>query len=105
MVGFHLSFDPPSYRSCMMVLQDVVRRHGRFPDTIVVDNGADFRSDAFRRACELHGVNLRSLAPRVQPVSDRAFTRIHELLAERGAGTPVNLMELGKAVGAEMSRG
>lgn len=28
-VGFYLTFDPPSYRSCMMVMRDIVRRHGR----------------------------------------------------------------------------
>ncbi len=41
-VGFYLSFEAPSYRSCMMVLRDIVRRHGRMPDMIVVDNGKEF---------------------------------------------------------------
>jgi len=39
-----LSFDPPSYRSCMMVLRECVRRHGRLPQIIVVDGGKEFES-------------------------------------------------------------
>ncbi len=46
-VGIYLTYDPPSYRSCMMVLRDCVRRHGRFPQIIVVDNGAEFHSIYF----------------------------------------------------------
>jgi putative transposase len=41
------SFDPPSYRSCMMVLRDCVRRHGRLPQIIVVDGGPEFKSTFF----------------------------------------------------------
>src|SRR5690606_29831097 len=37
-LGRYLSFDPPSYRSNMMLLRDIVRRHQRLPQFIVVDN-------------------------------------------------------------------
>jgi putative transposase len=43
----YLSFDPPSYRSAMMVLRECVWRYGRLPQTIVVDGGSDFRSTYF----------------------------------------------------------
>lgn len=43
-LGFYLSFDPPSYRSCMMVLRDCVRRSNRVPQIIVSDQGSDFKS-------------------------------------------------------------
>lgn len=43
-LGIFLSFDPPSYRSCMMVIRDSVRRHGRMPQIIVTDGGAEFKS-------------------------------------------------------------
>jgi putative transposase len=46
-LAIYLAFDPPSYRSCMMVLRECVRRHMRLPQTIVVDNGAEFRSTYF----------------------------------------------------------
>ncbi len=54
-LGFYLTFDPPSYISCMMALREVIRRFGRLPKTIVVDGGKDFRStdfEVFLARCE-----------------------------------------------------
>ena len=42
-----LSFDPPSYRACMMVLRESVRRHSRLPQIVVVDGGKEFESVYF----------------------------------------------------------
>lgn len=42
--AYYLSFDEPSYRSCLMVLRDCVRRHGRVPQMIVTDGGSEFLS-------------------------------------------------------------
>jgi transposase InsO family protein len=46
-LAFCLTFDPPSYRSCMMVLRECVRRFGRFPQILVVDGGREFQSTYF----------------------------------------------------------
>src|SRR5712691_8350167 len=46
-LAFFLCFDPPSYRSCMMVLRECVRRHGRLPQILVVDGGNEFESVYF----------------------------------------------------------
>ena len=43
----YLTFDPPSYRSCMMILRDCVRRHSRLPQIIVLDGGPEFQSTYF----------------------------------------------------------
>jgi putative transposase len=43
----YLTFDPPSYRSCMMVLRESVRRHQRLPQIVVVDGGKEFESTYF----------------------------------------------------------
>jgi transposase InsO family protein len=43
-LSLFLTYDPPSYRSCMMVLRECVRRHERLPQILVVDGGAEFRS-------------------------------------------------------------
>jgi putative transposase len=40
----YLTFDSPSYRSCMMGLRILVQRFGRFPQAIVVDGGKEFHS-------------------------------------------------------------
>jgi putative transposase len=44
---FTLSFDPPSYRSCMMIIRDCVARYNRLPQIFVVDGGAEFGSVYF----------------------------------------------------------
>ena len=33
-LAFYLTFDAPSYRSCMMVIRDCVSRHGRLPQCL-----------------------------------------------------------------------
>jgi putative transposase len=93
-VGFYLSFDPPSYRSCMMVLRDIVRRHGRMPGTLVTDNGAEFQSVAFQRVCELYRVSLRyrpSGQPRHGSVMERVFGTTHSQLIHNLAGNTKQL--------------
>ncbi len=46
-LAVYLDFEEPSYRSCMMVLRECVRRHSRFPQCLVVDGGPEFRSTYF----------------------------------------------------------
>jgi putative transposase len=46
-LALYLSFECPSYRACMMVLRICVQRFERFPETIVVDHGAEFDSVYF----------------------------------------------------------
>jgi putative transposase len=46
-LALYLTFDPPSYRSCMMVLRECVRRFSRFPQILVVDGGREFESTYF----------------------------------------------------------
>ena len=46
-LGAYLTFDAPSYRSCMAVIMDALKRHNRIPKIIVVDNGSDFESSYF----------------------------------------------------------
>lgn len=46
-LAFYLTFDAPSYRSCMMTLRECVRRLGRLPQILVVDGGREFGSTYF----------------------------------------------------------
>ncbi|RAN48605.1 hypothetical protein RB25_09680 [Herbaspirillum rubrisubalbicans] len=39
-----ITFDEPSYRSCMMLVRDCLKRHSRMPSTIVCDQGTEFNS-------------------------------------------------------------
>ncbi|MDZ8237658.1 MAG: transposase family protein [Nostoc sp. ChiQUE01a] len=46
-LAVYLTFDPPSYRSCMMALRLCIQRFGRFPQSVVVDGGKEFHSVYF----------------------------------------------------------
>ncbi len=43
----YLTFDPPSYRSVMMVLRICVQRYERLPQFLIVDGGREFNSAYF----------------------------------------------------------
>jgi putative transposase len=88
-VGYYLSFEPPSYRSCMMVLRDIVRRHERMPEMLVLDNGKEFHSAAMQRVCRLYGCSLRyrpSAQPRSGSVMERIFGTTQSQLINNLAG-------------------
>lgn len=75
-----LSFDPPSYRSCMMVLRECVRRHNRLPQIIVVDNGKEFRSIYFEALLAAHKRTKKNRPPakaRFGAVIERMFGTVN----------------------------
>jgi transposase InsO family protein len=83
----YLSFEPPSYRSCMMVIRACVRRFNRLPQTIITDNGREFHSTYFKTllACyKCHHKYRPSGEPRYGHPVERVFGTtntlwIHEL--------------------------
>ncbi|RDS84138.1 TnsA endonuclease N-terminal domain-containing protein [Dyella psychrodurans] len=62
-VGMSLSFYAPSRISCATVLRDIVRRYGRLPEVIVVDNGKEFDSIYFETLLAKYGVSKQSRPP------------------------------------------
>src|ERR1051325_2011227 len=48
-LAYYLSFETPSYRSCVAVLREIVRHHDRLPDSVVLFNGREFSSDCLDR--------------------------------------------------------
>lgn len=63
-----VSFKSPSTRSCAMVLRQCVRRHGKLPNSIVVDRGSDFRSVYFNALLANYGV-----APIMRPAAHSRY--------------------------------
>lgn len=86
-LAFFLTFDPPSYRSCMAVIRNAVRRHGRIPKTVVVDQGSDFESlyfEALLARLETHKKSRPAAKGRFGSIIERFFginnqTFIHNL--------------------------
>lgn len=75
-LAYFLTFEPPSYRSCMMVLRECVRRFNRLPQTIVVDGGKEFKSKYFESFLAHHVITKKDRPPkqgRFGSVMERLF--------------------------------
>ncbi|MFL5700939.1 MAG: TnsA endonuclease N-terminal domain-containing protein, partial [Ktedonobacteraceae bacterium] len=100
LLGCYLSFDPPSYRSCMMVLRACVRRHQRFPQSIVVDGGPEFQSTYFESLVARYNGTKKTrpgAKPRYGSVIERLFGTtntqfVHNLLGNTQASKQPRLM-------------
>ena len=75
-LALYLTFDVPSYRSCMMILRDCVRRHGRLPQIIVIDGGPEFQSTYFETLLARYECTKKTRPPakaRFGSVCERLF--------------------------------
>lgn len=87
LLAVYITYEEPSYRSCMMVLRICVQRFKRFPQTIVVDNGAEFHSHYFEQLLATYRCTKKHRPPakaRFGTVVERLFGTankqlIHEL--------------------------
>ncbi|WP_181300279.1 DDE-type integrase/transposase/recombinase [Rhodanobacter sp. PCA2] len=57
-LAYWVSFRAPSRRQCAVLIRQCVRAHGRLPEQIIVDRGADFRSVYFAALFADLGVDL-----------------------------------------------
>jgi putative transposase len=73
--AYYLTFNPPSYRSCMMVLRLCVKRYGRLPTAITVDGGPEFQSVYFEQLLALYRVRKHQ-----RPASEPRFGSPQERL-------------------------
>jgi len=88
LLAVYLTFDPPSYRACMMILRECVHRHARLPQIVVVDGGPEFRSVYFETLLARYECSKKTrpgAQPRFGSVCERLFgttnTRfIHNLM-------------------------
>jgi len=75
-LALYLTFDPPSYRSCMMILRECVRRHSRLPQILVMDGGKEFESVYFETLlarCEVTKKTRPAAKPRFGSTCERIF--------------------------------
>ncbi len=74
--AYHLTFDPPSYRSCLAVLRLCVKRYGRLPTAITVDGGSEFATVYFEQLLALYRVRKHqrpAAEPRFGSPQERLF--------------------------------
>jgi putative transposase len=82
-LAVYLTFEEPSYRSCMMVLRECVRRFSRLPQTIVVDGGSEFHSQYFETLMAAFEITIKTRPasqPRFGGVIERLFNTVNEQL-------------------------
>lgn len=75
-LAFYLTFDAPSYRSCMMILRECVRRHRRLPQILVLDGGREFDSVYFETLLARYECTKKTRPPakaRFGSVCERLF--------------------------------
>lgn len=75
-LGFYLSYRRPRYIACMAVLCDLVQRHGRVPDIIVADGGAEFSATDYEELLGLlhiEALHRPSSAARAGSICERLF--------------------------------
>lgn len=75
-LAFCLTFDRPSYRSCMSVLRECVRRHQRLPQILVMDGGREFRCTYFESLLAYYRITSKYRPPskaRFGSVCERIF--------------------------------
>ena len=74
--AYYLTFDPPSYRSCLAVLRLCVKRYGKLPTAITVDGGSEFQSVYFEQLLALYRVRKHqrpAAEPRFGSPQERLF--------------------------------
>lgn len=90
----------PSYRNCMLVLREMVRRLKRLPQSIYVDNGLEFHSTYFQALLAQYGVEVAyrpPAQPRFGDVVERLFQTantqfVHTLTGNTQIAKEVRLM-------------
>jgi transposase InsO family protein len=75
-LSLYLTFEAPSYRSCMMILRECVGEHGRLPQILVIDGGPEFHSTYFETLLARYEVTKKTRPPakaRFGSVCERLF--------------------------------
>lgn len=104
LLAVYITYEEPSYRSCMMVLRICVQRFKRFPQTIVVDNGPEFHSHYFEQLLANYRCTKKHRPPakaRFGAVIERLFgTANKQLIHELQGNTKItrNVRQVTKSV-------
>ena len=79
-LAFCLTFDPPSYRTLMILVRRCVQHHGRLPRCLVVDGGKEFQSTYFETLTAAYGVLVKRRPPgkaRFGTIVERLFGTVN----------------------------
>lgn len=102
-LAFWITLKPPSRRNCAMIIRQCLRLHGRLPETIIVDHGAEFQSVYFSGLLAHCRVNLMfrpSGHPRFGSEAERFFGQFKDLWLSLRPGNKVSMKEIRSVSGS-----
>jgi len=85
----YVTYDPPSYRSCMMAFRLCVKQYGRLPQELVVDRGPEFQSVFFETLlsrCFVTKLDRPASQPRFGAVVERLFGKTNTEMIQQLRG-------------------
>lgn len=94
--AFYLSYQPAGTEAVQMCLRDYVRRHGRLPRVLVLDNGKEFHSVALKQFCSIFGIAIRwrrRSTPRDSTVVERMLGASEQEVISALAGNSIALKD------------
>lgn len=102
-LAFWISLRPPSRRNCALIIRQCLRLHGRLPESLIVDRGAEFTSVYFSALMSHCGINLMlrpSAHPRYGSEAERFFGQFKDLWLAMRPGNRVSLKEVRSVSGS-----
>jgi putative transposase len=102
-LAFWLTLSPPSRRNCALVIRQCLRTHGRLPEWLIVDRGADFRSSYFSELmshCRIHLMFRPPGHPRFGSEAERFFGQYQTLWLSARPGNRVCVREVRSVSGS-----
>ena len=79
-LAIYLTMNSPSIDSVLMVVRELVQRHGRLPESFCVDGGGEFESIVFEKLCAFFSVTIHSRKsnPRGGSAVESVFKQLNE---------------------------
>ena len=102
-LAFWLQLKAPSRRNCALIMRQCLRTHGRLPETIIVDGGADFSSAYFSGLlahCKVNLMRRPSGHPRYGCESERFFGQFKDLWLSLRPGNKISIKEIRSVSGS-----
>lgn len=98
-----VTYDPPSYRSTMMLLRECAARHRRLPQILIVDRGKEFDNIYLRRLAGAFEMTVKfrpAAKPRHGSVEERLFGSANKQFVHNLTGNTQIMTEIRKVTKA-----
>lgn len=82
-LGLHLFFDKPDYRSALSVLRECFRWHGKLPRHLLIDGGKEFQHLQFDSVLSYFGIVKKAPSTFASKTKlERIFEQISQFLSK-----------------------